>query len=228
MKTQRLTQYILLECTSSHTLVQLEKPHPVISSAVWNGGFVMADHIINLKVKKHSDEFPIYESPEVTLSKYCSSLKRNGLTVGMMTAASMDSLRMTRYVEQGIEIIALVTAGLANARRAGDYADYRVMTELKIEVGTINTIILTTASLTPSAMVEAVVISTEAKAVALQDLGILSPISNKIATGTGTDAIAIVGGYGSKDIQYCGKHTLFGELLARTVIESVTSSIQRD
>ncbi len=186
-----------------------------------------ADHIVNLKVEKHSDESPIYESPEVTLNRYCTNHEWKGLSVGMMTAASMESLRISNCAKQGVEIITLVTSGLANARRAGDYADYREMTELQAEVGTINTIILTTASLTPSAMVEAIVIATEAKAVALQDLGILSPISNNIATGTGTDAIALVGGYGSKGIQYCGKHTLFGESLAHTVIESVTSSIQR-
>ncbi|GMT48879.1 MAG: hypothetical protein IEMM0008_0418 [bacterium] len=158
MKIQRLTQYILLKCSSSHTHIQLEKPHPVISSAVWNGGFVTADHIVNLKVKKHFEDSPIYEAPEVTLSDYCSNSGWKGLTVGLMTAASMDSLRIISYTEQGIEIIALVTAGLANARRAGDYADYREIVELETEVGTINTIVVTTASLTPSAMVEALLL----------------------------------------------------------------------
>ncbi len=220
---QRLTQYIQLECTSVHIHIKLERPHPVISSAVWNGGIVKADHIVNLKVKKHSDE-----SPEVTLDSYCTNSEWKGLCVGMMTAASMKTLRISRRSEKDIEIITLVTSGLANVRRAGDLVDYREITGLETEIGTINTIIVTTASLTRSAMIEAVVIATEAKAVALQDLGILSSISNKIATGTGTDAITLVGGCESKEIQYCGKHTLFGELLAHTVIEGVTSSIQRD
>jgi len=75
-------------------------------------------------------------------------------------------------------------------------------------------------------MIEAVSVAAEAKSAALQNLGVLSSVSNELATGTGTDAIAIGSGFGPKEVRYCGKHVLFGEMLARSVIEGITSSIR--
>jgi adenosylcobinamide hydrolase len=74
-------------------------------------------------------------------------------------------------------------------------------------------------------MIEAVITATEAKTAALQNLNIKSPASGTPATGTGTDAIAIAGGHGSIKVQYCGKHVIFGEILAKLVIEALTSSL---
>ena len=75
-------------------------------------------------------------------------------------------------------------------------------------------------------MIEAVMTVTEAKAAALQNLDIKSPISNQTATGTGTDCIAVAADPQAEKIQYCGKHVVFGEILARLVIEAVSFSIK--
>jgi adenosylcobinamide amidohydrolase len=143
----------------------------------------------------------------------------------MMTAASMQSFRLVQATEQGVAIFVLVTTGLSNVRRAGDFAEHRQIGIPPDEVGTINMICLTSAQMTPAAMVEAVITATEAKTAVLQNLGVQSPISDAPATGTGTDAIAIAGSRGAKKIQFCGKHVIFGEILANLVIEAVTSSI---
>jgi adenosylcobinamide hydrolase len=79
--------------------------------------------------------------------------------------------------------------------------------------------------LTPAAMVETVMIATEAKAAAMQNLGVTSPVSRAVATGTGTDAVAVACRPGAQPMHYCGKHVLFGEILARLVIESLHASI---
>lgn len=198
-----------------------DTPHQVLSSAVLNGGITLASHIINIKVSKTSDNL---ESPEVSLKNYCAAAGWNNTTVGMMTAAPMNSLRIAREHVQGVDVIVLVTSGLSNPRRAGDPAEHRMMTTQVNEIGTINIIAITSAELSTAAMVEASMVITEAKAAALQDLNIMSPVSNRIATGTGTDALAIVSGLGPENIRYCGKHVLFGEVLGRLVIEAVTSS----
>jgi adenosylcobinamide amidohydrolase len=218
-----LTRYAILEHTRNHIHVELSVPHQVVSSAVLNGGMVQANHIVNMKVPKAD---PCTESPELTLSRYCAESGWNGTAVGMMTAASMDSLRMLKKSEQGIDIAALVTCGLSNPRRAGDYAEHRQMVSHENQVGTINIIVITSASLTESALIEALLITTEAKSAALQETGILSRVSNKPATGTGTDSVAVVSGPGPGDVKYCGKHVLFGELLGSLVIDAVSSSIQ--
>ena len=80
--------------------------------------------------------------------------------------------------------------------------------------------------MSPAAMVESVMLATEAKTVAMRKLGVRSPVSRTIATGTGTDAIAVAGGSGSGTIRYCGKHVLFGEMLASVVIEAITESLR--
>ena len=220
-----LTRYASLEHTPNHIHIEFSTSHLVVSSAVLNGGMVKAEHIVNIKVPKTGQ---CKELPDLTLSRYCNNFGWKGTAVGMMTAASMDSFRMAKMSAQGIEIAALVTSGLSNPRRAGDCADYQQMTSDIKEIGTINIIVITSANLTEAAIIEALLIVTEAKAAALQETGIMSPISNKIATGTGTDAVAVASGHGPGDVKYCGKHVLFGELLGSTVIDAVTSSIQWD
>lgn len=221
-----LIEHISFEHTQNHLHLEFDNPHQVISSAVLNGGLVMADHFVNIKVSKSSEESvePL-PSPETTLSKYCENFNWHGTVVGMMTAASMDSFRIAKKREQGVDLAVLVTTGLSNLRRAGDHAEYRIMGESSQEIGTINIIVLTSATLTQPALIEALMVATEAKAAALQSLGVKSAILPGIATGTGTDAMAIVNGQGKPTVQYCGKHVLFGEILAKLVIEALTSSI---
>jgi adenosylcobinamide amidohydrolase len=227
MITQRLTNKILVEQTPDHLHVQFETPYQVISSAVLGGGFTEASHILNLKVEKQlAVKNTAIKPPDDTLHGYCSEHGWDGILVGMMTAASMDSFRMVREVHQGIDIIVLVTSGISNVRRAGDVAEYRNVLPAVSDVGTINIICLTSAGMMPAAMIEAVMTVTEAKAAALQNLDIKSPISNQTATGTGTDCIAVSADPRAEKIQYCGKHVVFGEILARLVIEAVTSSIK--
>jgi len=220
---QALTKHAFLTHNEKYIHVEFSHPHTVISSAVLNGGIIQADHIVNMKVSKNCTGI---ESPQQTLSKYSVNNGWNGSVVGMMTSASMNSFRMNKRSEQGVDIIVLVTSGLSNSRRVGDRAESRVMNLPSNEVGTINIVVLTSAVLTPSAMVEALLIVTEAKSAVLQEAKIMSPVSNKIATGTGTDSVAVVSGYAEETIAYCGKHVLFGEILGRTVMQTVASSIK--
>ncbi len=218
-----LTRHATLSHTQNHIHVDFSVPHQVISSAVLNGGIVQANHIVNMKVSKNCVST---ELPEATLSKYCTDSGWAGTTVGMMTAASMNSFRMNKESEQGIDIVVLVTSGLSNSRRVGDRAEHRIMNSHSGEAGTINIVVLTSAILTASASVEALLIVTESKCAALQEAKIRSSVSNKIATGTGTDSVAIVSGHGPETVTYCGKHVLFGEILGRMVTNTVASSIE--
>lgn len=207
-----------LEHTSDYVHLQFTRPHRIVSSAVLNGGFVKADHILNLKVPLTAD---YNVSPEKTLRIFSHRKLWTGTTVGLMTAALMDTFVLRKESINNTEVAIMVTAGLSNARRAGDKADYRN------RAGTINIIMYASGQLTPAAMVEAVMIITEAKTAALQELQILSPVSKKIATGTGTDAIVVVSGYGPDKFEYCGKHLLLGEIIGRTVIDAVRVSVKK-
>lgn len=215
-----------LKQSPEHICVGFSNEHPVLSSAVFNGGACTASNIIILKVAENfKGTKQIVDHPEKTLAEYCRELQLSGTTVGMMTSASMDSFRLVSRSSQGVEISAMVTAGISNARCAGDRADWRSFQTDAHPAGTINIIILTNATMSHAAMVESVMLATEAKTVAMRKLGVKSPVSGAIATGTGTDAIAVANGFGSGTIRYCGKHVIFGEMLASVVIEAITESL---
>ena len=220
---------VFLERTADHIHLRLQEPRQVLSSAVLGGGWGQVSHLLNLKVAADPGNGGQL-TPQQALQDYASQHGWQGPLVGMMTAAAMGSLRMVRVEQADLELAVLVTSGLANARRAGDRAEYRHLKAAVAEVGTINIVLLCSARLSPAAMVEASMMITEAKAAALQQRQILSPVSGQLATGTGTDAVAIINGIGALDnssagvIEYCGKHTLLGEYLARATIAALTDS----
>lgn len=217
-----LGRQLVCESTDHHIHMDFGEPMQVLSSAVLNGGSVQARHFVNWRVTH--DPRLNYSDPATSLQSYCDDLNLSGGTIGMMTAAYMASGRMRQVFVEGEELFALTTTGLGNARRIGDPADER-----PTSVGTINLVVVTTAELSPSAEVEALMMMTEAKAAALQNLSIRSPVSDKIATGTGTDALAIVSarkGTRSSVQQYVGKHLSFGEALGRCVLDTIEQSLQ--
>ncbi len=214
-----------MDLNSDHVCVKFGSLQTVVSSAVWNGGIVEARGVLNLKVPKSSETL---EDSGTTLSNYCSARKWDGPFVGMMTAASMKSLRTAETREEGLDVFVAATAGLSNPRRAGDRADFRGIETDAPPPGTINIVAVTSAKLEQAALVEAVMIASEAKAAVMHDLGVKSSVSGFTSTGTGTDAIAVACGEGPVRIRYCGKHTLFGEILGRAVAEAVRASVEWD
>jgi len=206
--------------------VEFKQPTRMLSSAILKGGYQLADHFFNTKVDANFlGERTDFESPETTLANMADRLEWTGNCVGMMTAADMKSFRRVRLEKQGVWIETLVTAGVSNARRAGDVADYQFVNEECKKIGTINILILTNAELTDAAMVECVMMVAEAKAACMQNLNVKSRVSETLATGTGTDSTAIACGKGPK-VNYCGKHVLFGEMLAQSVIRAISQSLK--
>jgi iron complex transport system ATP-binding protein len=217
---------VILEQTPSHVHLAFQQPRRVLSSAVLNGGFSLVSHFVNMKV---STECPLdLEDPAITLRRYCRGKGWQGDAVGMMTAASMKSFRAAYDNVADESLAVVVTTGLGNARRAGDSAEGIELSTMPRKAGTINMAIVTSAALTDAAMVEMVSVIAEAKAAALQELGIKSPVSGRLATGTGTDAAAIFcGDIGTlhEPVRFTGKHTLIGERTAQMVIDTLHASI---
>lgn len=212
-----------LEITDNYVHIKFNSPVEMLSSAVLNGGHTYADGILNLRVVK-DEEKNEFLPPEITLDKYIKEHNWNGKYVGMMTAAKMESFAECFIEIDDVQVQCFVTVGISNARRAGDKADWPYFDETELKKGTINIVFGTNANLTKEAMVECIMMVTEAKAAAMQDLNVISTVSNKIATGTGTDSVIIFNGKGRK-IRYCGKHVLFGEILAKSVYNAINSSI---
>ena len=191
-----------------------------LSSAILNGGLVDATDFLNLRV---DGDIEVNEAPEVSLQRFAAAHGCGAHPVGMMTAASMKSLRVATDRTPNRELSVLVTTGLDNARRAGDPADYD--DNAVPPAGTINLAIVAAFPMPAATMAEMLMLATEAKAAVLQELAITSPVSGAVATGTGTDATAVFTPAHCEQVVYAGKHTRLGQILATLVMDAVRDSI---
>lgn len=216
---------IRTDSTPQHLHLDLGAPRPVLGSCVLGGGFGLVRHIVNLRVDANlSGENAGFPDPVLTLRDYSRVQGWRGPVAGMMTAASMRSMRSACMEDNGLKVLAWVTSGLSNARCAGDRAECRDLPGTAPAPGTINIIMAASVRFTPAAMVEAIMTIAEAKAAVLRGLDIRSRISDRVATGTGTDAVAVVSGNGPEAL-YCGKHVLIGELVAQAVMDALSASL---
>ncbi|MAT52432.1 MAG: hypothetical protein CMK32_14745 [Porticoccaceae bacterium] len=214
---------VTLDHSSRWVSIHFDEPRPVLSSAVLHGGLVRTRHWLNLKVIDNPEDG--VDHPADTLAEIIQRQGWPGDTVAMMTAASMQSLRLRAAAIEQQSLLVAVTSGLANARRVGDRAEYRHLLDPVPSVGTINLAVISDLSLTPCVMVEALMVVTEAKAAVLEEQGTRSPVSGALATGTGTDALAIFGRDGGPTPRYAGKHTLLGETLGRLACSAIADSV---
>ena len=209
-----------------HALLNFSQPVQTLSSALYNGGRQELFHVLNMKVHHNkSDEYEGYEHPHISLKKKAAELGVTTAFAGMMTSASMKSFRYNSIIEDELAVFCCLTAGLTNARAAGDKADFRELDAHRAGSGTINIIAGTNAGLSEAAMAEALMIVTEARCSSVMKYAVQSRVSESTATGTGTDSNLIFSGRGP-ELHFCGKHTLLGEMLARVVIEPMEEVIR--
>ncbi len=176
-------------------------------------------------------------------SKFYNDLNlRSDKISGLITSADMDyySIACEKYGD--IEVMAIATAGVrVNAVSAGDRASYyEINDEYDFDInehddngfskkpGTINVILLINSRLSESSLLLAEMIATEAKTVALRDLMTASNYSNEIATGTGTDGIAIFSNLDSENrIENMSTHAKIGELIANAVKAAIKECLAK-
>jgi adenosylcobinamide amidohydrolase len=201
-------------------IIRLAELHRVLSWASLGGGARYADVIINHQVRM--DDRTAVEQPRKYLRRLAKLLRLNSGTVAaMMTAANV---RKTGYAiaQRGeLAVGAWCTAECSNALRIGDPA-----TALSAPC-TINLAVVMNQRLSGPAMVEALAMATEARVAAVQEAGILSTRTNRLATGTGTDCIIVASSSHGHSHQYCGKHTLVGELIGKAAFRSCAKALRR-
>lgn len=220
-------------------LIDLGRTCRVLSSAPRGGGLVQARSIINHQVPDN----PIQgasPSPQIAdlsavrrwgdpsryLGRVAAALQAPPPTVGLMTAVLLDRLVVCREQEEDLWVEGFVTVGVTNAVKAGEPADLAGRQWLSQGAGTINIVLITNAALTVSAMVAAVQVATESKTAALLEAEVPSWTGRPGATGTGTDAVVIVGGDGPT-VRYSGTHTTIGALIGRLVDRAVAEGLRR-
>lgn len=210
---------VALERHRAWNALAFDRERPVLSSAPVGGGDIRARRVVNLCVRGDGARVAC-DDPAGTFASLAAEHGWDGPLVGLMTGVPASRLGIARRGGRGTGWLALATAGTRNAHRAGD-APARADGP-----GTINVVAVTPRGLTAGARVEAVALVTEARAAVLADLGINAAGSGRPATGTGTDAVAVIGGEGD-DTPYTGYHTRSGHDLVAAVRAAIARSLRR-
>lgn len=213
-------------------VIRFPGPRNVLSTSWLNGGYredlqAVFNHQIPLAACEacHSGG-----SVKTYLEGVAESLSLNpDKTCGLVTRAEMKNTAVVTETFRDLAVTAMVTAGIdKNGGRAGDPASYYENGDSFEPVGgTINTILIIGADLPEYTLARALMTATEAKTVALQQLMARSIYSSGIATGSGTDMIAIIADPASPlHLSDAGKHAKLGELIGRVVIAATTQALE--
>lgn len=205
-------------------LSRFPAPMDTLSSAILPGGFSKADALLNWKVPlDYVGDDPLAELQSRCLSSGVDPLR----TVGFMTAAKLTHASIQEKDGDRFRLVVCATAGTRNAARAGYPRDsYSAYSPYK--PGTINLSLFIDGRMTEAAMVNAVITATEAKAAALQELGINEWGTELAATGTTTDAIAVCVSQlpAWQEVHaYAGSATTIGCAIGEAVFQAVYEAV---
>jgi adenosylcobinamide amidohydrolase len=210
--------------------VKLNSKRNTISNSILNGGINNdLKYLFNHHLSQETLDYLENHDLKEYLIKHCSDLNFDSkLSCGLVTLALMKNLSIVTKKHNNLEVTAITTAGVrVNAVRAGDDSSYWEENG-EFHAGTINTILLINSKLSQSTLVEAFMTASEAKTVALNTLKIPSQFSNGFATGTGTDGLTIASNLDSSNLlTNAGKHSKLGELIAKSIIESIHVAIKK-
>ncbi len=224
------TSFVVQERT---LIISFAKPRLTISSAVLGGGMRKTRVIINHQVDEEAsfkaqapDRARIHADPQRYLARVITRLTGMRGGIGLMTAVDLRQLVLKRVQSGPLWIEGFFTVGITNAVRVGEPVDDRLSSKHTNALGTINMILITNASLPPSALVGAIGVATESKTAVMLERSIKSWTGRQGATGTGTDSVVFVSGSGPR-LRFSGTHTKLGELIGRVVRAGVERGLQR-
>lgn len=177
----------------------------VLSWAINRPGFVMADRIVWREVR--NADLP--RDLDV-VEWFGSQLAERGAqdAVAFLTSRDVTFFHDKTVCIGQTEARCVATVGLSNAERIGHREDRSTM-----DWGTINVAVRVNEALSQTALIEMVSIATQARTAAVMDAGVR--VSSGVATGTGTDCIAVAAPQGAVD--YVGLHTQIGEAVGAAV-----------
>lgn len=215
-------------------VVKLPARRRTLTTSWLNGGYREdLECIINNQIPRGVKKGEELEGGNVSayLSLLAAKLGFDPLkSTGMLTAANMMNVAIVSKGFRGLEVTAIITGGVEiNGGRVGDPASYYQENGSHFPLnGTINAIILINADLPEYTMSRVIMTATEAKTAALQELMVPSRYSEGIATGSGTDMIAVVSNMASPlKLTDAGKHSKLGELIGKCVIEATKKALEK-
>jgi adenosylcobinamide amidohydrolase len=200
-------------------VVAFPKTCRVLSWAPLGGGLTSASHWINHQVEPSTKLRCDFPSPDQTLAQVARKLGLPRSVVGQMTSGDIRRFQKAAFSRKGWTVLAVATAGFSNAVRVGEKADHD-----STRVGTINLLVWVSQPLALPSLLEILQIVTEARTLAVLNRKVKSRLSRQLATGTGTDCIAVACPAGKPQRVYAGKHTVLAELTGKAVLKVMAPS----
>lgn len=203
--------------TQRWLVVRFAKEHTIASWAIVGGGLHRA-----LTVAWHQVSEDELRPPVDARELFRERLRDAGIAdaVGLLTSRNLESYVDVTRSYGDIEARCIATVGLGNALRAGDPPG------LAGRIGTINALCRLSVPLSTEALLEALALVTEARALAVREASIPSTVSGQPASGTGTDCVVIAAPAHGVPTRYAGKHTVVGHLIGRVVREATTQGVE--
>jgi iron complex transport system ATP-binding protein len=196
-------------------VVTAAEPLTVLSSAVTGGGLGAARAIMNLHVEKDGP----WGDADARLGALAARRRLPAPWVGLLTGARTERARVAGERALGLAALVVVTVGLSNAVAAGWSAP------AVAAPGTINTIALVDAALTPAALVNLVATLTEVKALVLAEAGVTCDAGR--ASGTSTDAVVVAATGRGRALSFGGPVSEAGWVVARAARAALTEGVRR-
>ena len=177
----------------------------VLSWAINRPGFVTARRILWREVR--NADLPRGLDVQEWFQR---ELSAQGLSdcVAFLTSRDVSCYAENTATVGHISAHCVATVGLSNAERVG----HRIERSAQ-DWGTINIAVRLNSPLSQAGLIEALSIATQARTAAIMEIRL--PLSSGIATGTGTDCIAVAALPGPQN--YAGLHTELGEAIGAAV-----------
>lgn len=198
----------------------LGAPMQVLSWAPFGSGFRQTRRILWREVR-NADLPPDLDVGQWLRAELAARHARD--CVCMLTSRDLRAHHFAQATVEGVTVMALATVGLSNAERAGHRVDRSGRNwdeHMSVAFGTINIALRLDAPLSQTGLLEALSIATEARTLAILNAAHDLPDGSGLATGTGTDCIAVAAPAGQVD--HAGLHTPAGEAVGRAVLQAVS------
>jgi len=208
-----------LKLTQEYIILNAPVPLRTMSSGVLNSGLGWYKNFINRHVDVNYNVRDYKQDMRIFIEG--CGLKESE-TVAMMTAVNLDRVGIVEVNVTEYSLLVVVTAGVGNAVDAslGESHAFELLP------GTINTWIFVSGKLTEEAFLQAIVTATEAKTIALRELGVLDQQTNTIATGTSTDSILVAATQTGKELEFAGPITPLGSKIGASVHEATKKALK--
>ncbi len=193
-------------------IARLAQPMRVLSHAPYGAGYRQTDRVLWREVR-NADLTPDFAVEDW----FAAEMRRAPNAVGMLTSRDIGTFHRAQAEVEGIVADCVVTLGLSNAEAVGTRLPWH-----SADYGTINLLVAVSAGLTETAQLEALTIAVQARTAGVMAAGLT--LATGIATGTGTDCIAVACPPGAG--RYAGLHTAVGEAVGAAVRQAVTQSAQ--